>query len=114
MTVDTVITGSHVILQNVMVDKNIVIDEGKIVALTNDIPQCDIKIKGDGLVSLPGVIDPHVHYGVYSPIDEAAISESKVAAIGGVTTMMRMLRLSGSYKKNLESHLLAELKSSLC
>ena len=99
MTVDAVITGSHVILQNGMVDKNIVIDEGKIVALTNDIPQCDVKIKGDGLVSLPGVIDPHVHYGVYSPIDEAAITESKVAAIGGVTTMMRMLRLSGSYKK---------------
>ncbi len=111
MTVDTVITGSHVILQNGMVDKNIVIDEGKIVALTNDIPQCDIKIKGDGLVSLPGAIDPHVHYGVYSPIDEAAITESKVAAIGGVTTMMRMLRLSGSYKKNLESHLTASSKA---
>ena len=111
MTVDAVITGSHVILQNAMVDKNIVIDDGKIVALTNDIPQCDVKIKGDGLVSLPGAIDPHVHYGVYSPIDEAAITESKVAAIGGVTTMMRMLRLSGSYKKNLESHLLASSKA---
>jgi dihydropyrimidinase len=111
MTVDAVITGSHVILQNGMIDKNIVIDEGKIVALTNDIPQCDVKIKGDGLVSLPGAIDPHVHYGVYSPIDEAAITESKVAAIGGVTTMMRMLRLSGSYKRNLESHLLASSKA---
>ena len=83
----------------------------KLLRLTNDIPQCDVKIKGDGLVSLPGVIDPHVHYGVYSPIDEAAITESKVAAIGGVTTMMRMLRLSGSYKKNLESHLLASSKA---
>src|SRR5579863_879288 len=111
MTVDAVITGSHVILQNAMVDKNIVIDDGKIIALTNDIPQCDVKIKGDGLVSLPGAIDPHVHYGVYSPIDEAAVIESKVAAIGGVTTMMRMLRLSGSYKKNLESHLLASSKA---
>jgi dihydropyrimidinase len=105
MTVDAVITGSHVIFQNTMVDKNIVIDEGKIVGLTNDIPQCDLKIKGDGLVSLPGIIDPHIHYGVYSPIDEAAITESKVAAIGGVTTMMRMLRLSGSYKKNLDPQL---------
>jgi len=52
MTVDAVITGSHVISQNGMVDKNIVIDEGKIVGLTNDIPQCDLKIKADGLVSL--------------------------------------------------------------
>jgi dihydropyrimidinase len=111
MTVDAVITGSHVILQNGMVDKNIVINEGKIVGLTNDIPQCDLKIKGDGLVSLPGVIDPHIHYGVYSPIDEAAITESKVAAIGGVTTMMRMLRLSGSYKRNLDSHLIESSKT---
>ena len=111
MTVDAVITGSHVILQNGMVDKNIVIDEGKIVALTSDIPQCDVKIKGDGLISLAGVIDSHVHYGVYSPIDEAAMTESKVAAIGGVTTMMRMLRLGGSYKKNLDSHLEASAKT---
>ncbi|MDE1844309.1 MAG: dihydroorotase family protein [Thaumarchaeota archaeon] len=111
MTVDAVITGSHVILQNGMVDKNIVIDEGKIVGLTNDIPQCDLKIKADGLVSLPGVIDPHIHYGVYSPIDEAAITESKVAAIGGVTTMMRMLRLSGSYKKNLDPQLVESSKT---
>jgi len=111
MTFDAVITGSHVVLQNGMVDKNIVIDEGKIVGLTNDVPQCDLKIKGDGLISLPGIIDPHVHYGVYSPIDEAAISESKVAALGGVTTMMRMLRLGGSYKQNLDSHLVASSKA---
>ncbi len=111
MTVDAVITGSHVILQNGMVDKNIVINEGKVVGLTNDVPQCDHKIKGDGLVSLPGIIDPHIHYGVYSPIDEAAITESKVAAIGGVTTMIRMLRLSGSYKKNLDSQLEASSKT---
>jgi len=111
MTVDAVITGSHVILQNGIVDKNIVIDEGKIIGFTNDIPQCDHKIRGDGLISLPGAIDPHVHYGVYSPIDEIAITESKVAAMGGITTMIRMLRLSGSYKKNLDSHLTASAKS---
>ena len=50
MTVDAVITGSHVISQNGMVDKNIVIDEGKIVGLTNDIPQCDLKIKADDIL----------------------------------------------------------------
>lgn len=111
MTVDAVITGSHVLLQNGMVNKNIVIDEGKIIGLTNDIPQCDLKIRGDNLISLPGAIDPHVHYGVYSPIDEIAITESKIAAMGGITTMIRMLRLSGSYKKNLDPHLVASAKS---
>ncbi|HSD05514.1 MAG TPA: amidohydrolase family protein [Nitrosopumilaceae archaeon] len=105
MTFDTVITDSHVVLPSGIVEKNIVIDNGKIVNLTNDIPQCDVKINGRGLVSMPGAIDPHVHYGVYSPIEKAAITESRVAAIGGVTTMMRMLRLGGSYKKLLPSHL---------
>ncbi|HLA22047.1 MAG TPA: amidohydrolase family protein, partial [Nitrosopumilaceae archaeon] len=84
---------------------NIVIDDGKIVDLTNEVPQCDVKINARGLVSMPGAIDPHVHYGVYSPIEKAAVTESRVAAIGGVTTMMRMLRLGGSYKKLLDSHL---------
>ncbi len=37
MTYDTVITDSHIILPQGMVDKNILIDEGKIVGFTNDI-----------------------------------------------------------------------------
>ncbi|MFB5597658.1 MAG: hypothetical protein ACE5RJ_01395 [Nitrosopumilaceae archaeon] len=99
MTFDTVITNSHVISTHGIIDKNIIIDEGKIVGFTNDVPSCDQKINGNGLVSIPGLIDTHVHYGVYSPIDKAAITESHAAAIGGVTTMMRMLRLGDSYKK---------------
>lgn len=105
MTHDLVITDSHVMLPQGMVQKNIVIDEGKIVQITNDTPQSDHKINGDGLVSIPGPIDTHVHYGVYSPIDEAGITESHAAAIGGITTMMRMLRLGDSYKKSLPMQL---------
>ena len=98
MTYDLIITDSHVMTPNGMVEKNIVIDSGKIKLITNDTPSCDKKINGSGLVSIPGVIDPHVHYGVYSPIDQAAKTESHAAAIGGVTTMIRMFRLEGSYK----------------
>jgi len=79
--------------------------------LTNEIPSCDNKINADGLVSIPGIIDPHVHYGVYSPIEKAAKSESHAAAIGGVTTMMRMLRLGDSYKKSLLPQLYASSNS---
>jgi dihydropyrimidinase len=57
------------------------------------------------------VIDTHVHYGVYSPIDQAATTESHAAAIGGVTTMMRMFRLKGSYKDSLQKHLSASQNS---
>jgi dihydropyrimidinase len=96
MTYDTVIVDSHVVLPQGMVEKNIVIDNEKIVDFTNDVPSCDHKINGNGLVSIPGIIDTHVHYGVYSPIEESARTESHAAAIGGITTMMRMLRLGSS------------------
>ena len=111
MTYDTVIANSHVVHQSGIIEKNIVIDEGKIVKFTTDIPSCDKKIDAMGLVSIPGLIDTHMHYGVYSPIDRAATTESHAAAIGGVTTMMRMLRLDGSFSINLEKQLDASSNS---
>ena len=98
MTYDVLITNSHVILPQGILNKNIIVDDGKVVGFTNDTPSCDTKINGQGLVSIPGPIDTHVHYGVYSPIDKAATTESHAAAIGGITTMMRMLRLGDSIK----------------
>ncbi|MEK0318188.1 MAG: dihydroorotase, partial [Nitrosopumilus sp.] len=111
MTYDIVITDSHLVLPQGIIDKNIVIDDGKIVSITNDVPSCDHKINGNGLVSIPGSIDTHIHYGVYSPIDKAATTESHAAAIGGITTMMRMLRLGDSYKLSLKSQLEASSNS---
>ena len=111
MTYDTVIVGSHIVLPTGIIDKNLVLDDGKIIGLTNEIPSSDKKINADGLVAIPGVIDTHVHYGVYSPIEHAATSESHAAAIGGVTTMMRMLRRGDSYKNSLLPQLNASSKS---
>ena len=105
MTYDTLITDSHIILPNGMVDKNLIIDEGKVVGFTTDTPTCDNKINGNGLVCVPGPIDTHVHYGVYSPINEAAKTESHAAAIGGITTMMRMLRLGDPFSSSLQAQL---------
>ena len=90
-----------------MVERNIVINDGKISDFTTDTPSADKKINANGLVAIPGLIDTHVHYGVYSPIEEAAKTESKAAALGGVTTMMRMLRLGRSYKQYLQEQLRA-------
>ncbi|MEW6589297.1 MAG: dihydroorotase, partial [Thermoproteota archaeon] len=105
MTVDCVITDAHVMTTKGLLDRNIVINDEKIIDFTTDVPQCDKKINAKGLVAIPGVIDTHVHYGVYSPIEEAAKTESKAAALGGVTTMMRMLRLGRSYKTHLQAQL---------
>jgi dihydropyrimidinase len=97
--------------QKGVLERNIVIDDGKIVDFTTDIPQCDKKINARGLVAIPGLIDTHVHYGVYSPIEEAAKTESRAAALGGVTTMMRMLRLGHSYRTHLQAQLTASKSS---
>jgi dihydropyrimidinase len=87
----------------VIAEKNIMIEDGKIKALANnsaDNISASRKIDARGKYVLPGAIDPHVHYGVYTPINEAARSESRSAAVGGVTTMLRMLRLYESYQNN--------------
>lgn len=98
---DVLITNASVVIPKVgIVDTDIMIEDGRIKALTNSAGSISAsrKINARGRYVLPGAIDPHVHYGVYTPIDEAARTESRSAAVGGVTTMIRMLRLYGSYR----------------
>ena len=109
-TCDILITNAKgvVIPEIGIIQTNILIESGRIKSLkrsTENI-QASRTISADDKYVLPGVIDPHVHYGVYRPIEEAAKTESASAAVGGVTTMMRMLRMSGSYRdveKQLEA-----------
>jgi len=98
---DLLITNASAVIPKVgIVETNIMIEEGKIKALTSSANEISASIKVDakGKYVLPGAIDPHVHYGVYTPINEAARTESRSAAVGGVTTMIRMLRLYESYR----------------
>jgi dihydropyrimidinase len=92
-----------------IVRTNIMIEGGRIKALSNSTEnvQASMKINAQGKYVLPGIIDPHVHYGVYLPVEEAAKTESKSAASGGVTTMMRMLRLADRYDNNVVRQLQA-------
>ena len=91
-----------------IVQTNVLIENGRIKDLRKSTQsvQASRKINAEGKYVLPGIIDPHVHYGVYTPIEEAAKTESKSAAIGGVTTMMRMLRVYERFE-NIEKHLVA-------
>src|SRR5918992_1829846 len=86
----------------IMTDTNIIIEDGKIKSLANSVNNVSAsrKIDAHGKYVLPGAIDPHVHYGVYTPINDAARTESRSAAVGGVTTMIRMLRLFDRYSHN--------------
>ena len=54
---------------------------------------------GHGRLAFPGVVDAHMHSGIYSPLDEDAVSESKAAAMGGVTSSLNYFR-TGQYYLN--------------
>jgi len=107
---DILITNASAVIPKVgVIETNIIIEGGKIKALTNSTGNISAsrKIDAHGNYVLPGVIDPHVHYGVYTPINEAARTESRSAVVGGVTTMIRMLRLYDSYHDNITKQLQA-------
>lgn len=57
-------------------------------------------IDGRGLMAFPGVVDAHMHVGIYRDLAEDARSESQAAAQGGVTTAMTYIR-TGSYYLNM-------------
>jgi allantoinase len=52
-----------------------------------------------GLTAFPGLVDAHMHVGIYSPLEKDAVTESKAAAMGGVTTAVTYFR-TGQYYLN--------------
>jgi len=55
--------------------------------------------EGYGLLAFPGVVDAHQHWGIYNPLAEDTVSESRACAQGGVTTSLTYMR-TGQYYLN--------------
>ncbi len=113
---DLLIKNGIVVIPKVgILNTNIMIENGKIKELSKSLGNINYNrsIDVSGKYILPGLIDPHVHYGVYTPIEEAARTESKSAALGGVTTMIRMLRLYSDYRSNIKKQIDASLKNHI-
>lgn len=53
----------------------------------------------NNLLGFPGVVDAHMHIGIYQPLNQDAVTESKAAAMGGVTTSLNYIR-TGQYYLN--------------
>jgi allantoinase len=51
------------------------------------------------LLAFPGLVDAHMHTGIYNPLDEDAVTESRAAALGGVTSSLNYMR-TGRYYLN--------------
>lgn len=57
------------------------------------------EIDARGLLAFPGVVDAHQHWGIYNPLEEDTVSESRAAAQGGVTAGLSYIR-TGQYYLN--------------
>jgi allantoinase len=80
---------------------DIAIRDGRFAAVAPDIDAASANKVVDGLgrLAFPGLLDAHMHTGIYSPLDEDAVTESKAAAMGGVTTSINYMR-TGKYYLN--------------
>src|ERR1700683_4922094 len=77
------------------------IKDGKIARLAPEIRADDAAEISDAkqLLAFPGCVDAHMHIGIYQPLAQDAVSESKAAAMGGVTSSLNYLR-TGHYYLN--------------
>ena len=75
--------------------------DGKFARVGRDIPAAEARkvVDGRNLLAFPGVVDPHMHCGIYSPLAEDALTESRAAAQGGVTSSINYFR-TGHYYLN--------------
>ncbi|HEY7239930.1 MAG TPA: dihydroorotase family protein, partial [Burkholderiales bacterium] len=82
-------------------DADIAVVQGKFSRIAPGIEVREAKsvYDGKGLLAFPGVVDAHMHTGIYAPLAEDAVSESRAAAQGGVTTSLNYFR-TGQYYLN--------------
>ena len=86
---------------NVATEADIAVKDGRIAKVSPGLePARAVAVHdGRGLLAFPGVVDAHMHAGIYSPLQDDAVSESRAAAMGGVTSSLNYFR-TGQYYLN--------------
>ena len=100
---DLIIKNARVVRpnQNNIAALDIGIRDGKITRLA---PALDANLAkqvfdAQNRLAFPGLVDAHMHIGIYAPLAQDAVSESRAAAMGGVTTSLNYMR-TGQYYMN--------------
>ena len=100
MKAELVLHSGRVVTHAGEFEGGVAISGGKIVAMgTRDaLPSAARTIDLGGRVLMPGVLDPHCHLGVNYDYDDDMATETRAAALGGVTTVLLFARNpKGSY-----------------
>ncbi|RLC27331.1 MAG: hydantoinase [Deltaproteobacteria bacterium] len=81
-------------------DLAIGVKDGKIVSMGNadELPEAGETIDAGGKTVMPGIIDPHIHLGIFNDFAFECENETRAALAGGVTTV-------GVYMGGAESYL---------
>ena len=100
MKVDLLIKNAQVVNAWGRFEGWVAVREGVVVAVGDsaDAPAADKVIDAQGKYVLPGAIEPHAHYAIYSlSLEKDVESETRSAAVGGVTTVLTSIIDFGSY-----------------
>jgi len=78
---------------------DIAVLNGKVAKLGKGLAAADANqvVDGKNRLAFPGLVDPHMHTGIYGPLAQDARSESLAAAQGGVTSSLNYMRTGGYY-----------------
>ena len=103
MKFDTIVKNIQLVRPNISTvkDSNIGIKGGKIITVQPDLNSSDANIIIDGCnyMAFPGLVDANMHTGIYTHLSNDAITESRAAAMGGVTSSINYMR-TGQYYLN--------------
>ena len=103
MTTDLLIRNVRVVRPrvNAVETADIAISDGRFTQIAPNINPDTARTVVDGKqrLAFPGAVDAHMHTGIYAPLAEDALTESRAAAMGGVTSSLNYLR-TGKYYLN--------------
>ncbi|BDB99434.1 dihydroorotase [Saccharolobus caldissimus] len=107
MEYDLIIKGGKVVFPGqYIIEADLGINEGKIVTISKNINSNSGKIiNAEGKIIIPGVIDAHFHIGIYRNFMDDALSESRSAIAGGVTTILSYFRTGRNYLNVQENYI---------
>lgn len=91
MTADLILKNGKIVKKEGIIEADVLIENEKIAELKKTGGKAEKKIDCKGLLILPGLIDPHVHFREPGQIHKEDFSTgTKSAAFGGVTTVLDM------------------------